>query len=243
MVTVGEIDGVVMNWNEFESREALNQAVVDRVQMQLMEGLLKHASISMALSGGSTPMPIYAQLAGEDIAWDRIACIATDERWVSRDHPANNTHQIRQHLGDTGAKIFDLVPEALGDNPESDHAKAVLKDLPMPLEVAVVGMGADAHFASLFPNTAALQEGLDANSSVSVLPVMPDPLPVEAPYGRITLSLTYLLTANALILVITGDAKRAVLERVIKEAPDPREAPIAALITAAGQKLEVYWSP
>lgn len=243
MATVGEIDEVVMIWNEYESRDALNHAVVDRMRAQLDKALLAHPEISMALSGGSTPMPIYAQLAAETIAWDRIACIATDERWVSREHEANNTNQIRQHLGNTGAKIFDLVPEALGDEPNAEYAKAVLEDLPMPLALAVVGMGTDAHFASLFPNTAALKEGLDAGSSLSTVSVIPEPLPVEAPYGRVTLSLAYLLKAQALLLVITGDTKRAVLQRVMDEVPDPSQAPIAALIAAAGKELEVYWSP
>ena len=241
MGTAGVNSGVGMKWNEYTHREALVEAVALRIHGQLNKALAEPGSVSVALSGGGTPMPIYARLAQMPLDWSRVVCIPTDERWVARDHAANNAREIRQHL--SVARIEDLVPELVSGAPKSTYASEVLGQLPSPFEVAIVGMGADAHFASLFPHAVDLADGLDLNSSLSALAIVPDPLPPEAPFGRISLSLAKLLEAHAILLVITGETKRAVLEQAMADDVDVEASPIAALLRAAGPSLEVFWSP
>lgn len=200
-------------------------------------------SASLALSGGGTPMPIYSKLSEMTLDWSRVVAVPTDERWVSKDHPANNTSQIRACFGSCGIHIHDLVPDEVIGAPTADYAREVLQEIPMPFDVALLGMGSDAHFASLFPESPALADGLDPDSTTVALPVVPDPLPPEAPFGRISLTLAKLLQSRNLLLAITGENKRAVLDQAMHDQANPQHCPVAALLQAAGDRLDIYWSP
>ena len=235
-----------LNFIEYNSRAGLIEGVSNRLVDQLKQGLATTERVSMSLSGGSTPMPIYAQMARAQLAWDRVVAIPTDERWVSRDHPSNNAHQIRQHLQGHGPMVLDLVPEQVEGQPDVAFAQTQLQTMPAPFQVSVVGMGQDAHFASLFPHNEALSQGLNPASGVDVLGLTPNPLPPEAPFGRVSLSLSKLLHSESLVLLITGEAKRLVLEtawqQMKAQTADATQSPIVALIEHAADRLEIHWS-
>jgi 6-phosphogluconolactonase len=93
-------------------------------------------------------------------------------------------------------------------------------------------MGADGHVASLFPSS---DPRLDDPQMVRRL--TPDPLPEEAPFDRITLTLPALLASDALLFVIRGAAKRAVFEAAARGDSD---LPIARLLGAARQPVKCF---
>jgi 6-phosphogluconolactonase len=132
---------------------------------------------------------------------------------------------------------------ANGDPARSErYARAMLADHPGAFDAVVLGMGADAHTASLFPNARQLAAGLDPASTLEALRVDPDPLPAEAPFPRISLTAARLLRARSLLLAIGGDAKRAVFAQACADA-DAEARPIAALLHAPGACVNVHWSP
>lgn len=232
-----------MNWTEFTDRSALVDGVSRRIVRQLADSLEARPEAAVALAGGGTPMPIYADLATRTLDWSRVTAVATDERWVPADHQANNGREIRRQFAGTGMRVESLLPDDARAEATVDQAELSLAGLPQPFDLVVVGMGNDGHFASLFPRSPALPAGLDPNAQESALVVVPDPLPPEAPFVRITLTLARLLASRRLLLVITGQSKREVLEQAAHADADEQQLPIAALLRAAGEKLEIFWSP
>ena len=232
-----------MQWIECTDRDALTEAVCRRVSEQLAQSLAERPEAGIVLSGGGTPMPIYQRLARVELDWSRVTAVPSDERWVPIDHAASNTGQIRGLFNETGLKVESLVPDEALDDAHPRHAEAILASLPAPFDLVMLGMGGDAHFASLFPRSPALKTGLDPSSTVDALALTPDPLPAEAPFARVSLSLARLLKTRALLLVISGEGKREVLMQAARSDADAEQMPVAALLRAAGDALEIFWSP
>ena len=117
---------------------------------------MRHGSI--ALSGGSTPGPIYRELSRyQGIDWSRLNIFFTDERMVSHDDPDSNYHLARETLLDRvpipEEQIHPMPVEARdGIAP----ARAYANILPTSIDILVLGIGKDGHTASLFPHSPAL---------------------------------------------------------------------------------------
>lgn len=231
------------HWHIFNDKAALVAGLGELVEDCLKTALDQRGQASMALSGGGTPMPLYAALANASLDWARVWAVPTDERWVSASHAANNLGQIAEHMASSDIGLVGLVPDEPAGMPDPVPARSALAALPGSFDVVIVGMGGDGHFASLFPRSPALVAGLDPDGQESALVVTPDPLPPEAPFERISLTLSKLLATRYLVLLITGEEKREVFERAARSDADANELPIAALIRAAGSRLNVFWSP
>lgn len=235
--------GLELNLTEHAGFEPLAESVAETLAQACRDGLESDRAPALALAGGSTPLPIYRRLAGQTLDWPRITLLPTDERWVDADLRDSNLRSIRECLAGTGARLQSLIPGAVAGEPSADHARQMLAGWPGPFDAVVLGMGADGHFASLFPHAAALATGLAAGTGQPALVVMPASPPEGAPHPRITLSLERLLNANRIVLVITGGDKRATLERAARADADWRDLPVAALIARAAGQLQVHWSP
>jgi 6-phosphogluconolactonase len=172
--------------------------------------------IAISLPGGSTPFPILERLAREPLDWRRITVWPGDDRVVPEDHPASNTGRIRALLAPTGAEVVTLT---------------VMEQVP-PFKLVWLGMGEDGHVASLFPSS-----DPRADDSAPIRTLTPDPLPPEAPFDRITLTLPSLLASDQLLLVVRGAAKRRVLDDAIAGRSD---TPVARLLAAARQPVTVF---
>lgn len=130
--------------------------------------LLRQASPSyVALSGGSTPRPLYRLLATElrdRIPWDRVTIFQVDERWVPRDHPDSNWKLLHEELVSRVPPLTAYPMNPCATNPAAEYESRLRNAVPldkggMPvLDLVLLGMGADGHTASLFPGTAALDE-------------------------------------------------------------------------------------
>jgi 6-phosphogluconolactonase len=102
-------------------------------------------------------------------------------------------------------------------------------------------MGKDGHTASIFAGPD-LQNALDAPKGRRAIGVMPDPLPEEAPVARVTLTRAAILSARTVMIVITGDEKRAVLEQAIADGQSSR-TPIGRVLAEAEQPIDIHWCP
>jgi 6-phosphogluconolactonase len=197
-----------------------------------------------ALAGGRTPLPAYRRLADMPLDWKRIRLLPTDERCVPHDHAACNVRELREAFAE--ATLIDslTVPDGHPDRSEA-HAQSLFARAPYAVrafDAVVLGMGLDAHTASLFPGAPQLAAALDPADTQGACRIDPDPLPPEAPFPRITLTLPRLLRTHALHLAIVGAAKREVL-REAQAAHNPSKFPISALLHAPNTTVHVHWSP
>lgn len=185
---------------------------------QRLEGALSASPgrIAITVPGGSTPFPILARLAEMPLDWSRVTVWPGDDRLVPEDHPASNTGRIRALLEPVGAEVVTL--------------NAVQ---PVPhFALAWLGMGGDGHIASLFPDT-----DPRADDPQAVRRLTPDPLPPEAPFDRITLTIPALLDSDALLFVIRGADKRAVFDAAAR---GDNDLPVARLLAAALQPVTCF---
>jgi 6-phosphogluconolactonase len=173
-------------------------------------------TVVITIPGGSTPFPILARLAGSAIDWRRIEVWPGDDRVVSEDHPASNTGRIRAALEPLGATVVALTEQAA----------------PPHFALAWLGMGSDGHIASLFPNG-----DPQADDRQTIRRLTPDPLPPEAPFERLSLTIPALLNSDAMIFVIRGPDKRALFEATLKGEHD---LPVARLLAAADQPVTCF---
>ena len=195
----------------------------------------------LALAGGRTPLPVYAQLAAAGLG-GVVSAIPTDERCVPHDHPACNLRALREAFAADANIVGNPLTREDGDFDASlAQARALLAVNPQPFDAVLLGMGADGHFASLFPGAANLAEGLGMNAGADAIATLPDPLPPEAPFARISLTLPRLLRARTILLVATGEDKRRVLRQARQQ--DRGGHPVAALLHARDHRVQVHWSP
>ncbi|WP_156840347.1 6-phosphogluconolactonase [Novosphingobium aquimarinum] len=196
---------------------ASDAAIADWFAQRLAAALDRaQGEIAVTVPGGSTPFPILSALAEAPLDWSRVAVWPGDDRIVEEAHPASNVGRVRERLEPVGATIVPLTPEAR----------------PPHFALAWLGMGGDGHIASLFPNT---DPRVDDAQAVRTL--TPDPLPPEAPFDRITLTLPALLDSDEIVFVIRGADKRAVFEDA---AAGRSDLPVARLLGAATQKVTCF---
>jgi 6-phosphogluconolactonase len=102
-------------------------------------------------------------------------------------------------------------------------------------------MGKDGHTASIFPGPD-LQAALDAPKARRAIGVMPDPLPAEAPVPRVTLTRSAILSARTILITITGEEKRTVLEQAIADGQSSK-LPIGRVLAEVEQPIDIHWAP
>ena len=224
--------------------EALASAVAEALATAIREGIATRGEAWLALAGGSTPFAAYRRLAAMALPWSKVHLVASDERWVPAMHEKRNERALADAFAAAnGVTIHPLVPEAeRAFIAEGAGATAEASLAPLAhraFDAVLLGMGADAHFASLFPQVTP-PAALDAGDRAAVVALTPDPLPPEAPYPRVSLTLSRLVATRSLLLMITGEAKRAVLESA--RTRPATDAPIHALLAAAPD-LAIHWSP
>ena len=225
--------------NKFEDRDALALALSGDVTCALLAGFKQRQSVSLVVSGGSTPMPFFKALSQEPLNWGRVHVTLADERWVAEDHEHSNARLVRHNLvKDTGMTFHSL--KTAHDSPEAgvDTLSAGFnQSVPMPFEVVVLGMGGDGHTASLFPNEANLGAGIDLENSDLFIAANPG----VSPYPRISMTLSALLQSKHIFLHITGKDKWDVYRKALKT-KDYKQYPIAAVLSQTHVPVTVYWS-
>lgn len=232
-----------MNWTETSHRDAdaLATALANQLAGIIVDAVAMRGSASLALAGGSTPFPIYRRLAAMELPWSRVSLIPTDERWVQAEHPASNLRAMREAFAAArGVRLLSLTPAEPNNSATAAFALNALIELANPFDAVLLGMGGDGHFASLFPGAAELNAGLHGDAAALV--VHPSKLPPEAPFARISLSLQRLFSTRRLLLAVTGQSKRAVLDSA-QSNDDPQALPICALLHQQRLPLEIHWSP
>ena len=227
-------------WWEYDSVDEMADAVAGDIGFIVESALDARGSALLALPGGKTPLPIFERLAAASLPWKNVTIIPTDERLVPLDSPLSNIRAIAGTFLKVGARVFPIGTDISDYRLAGNSADARLQDLKFPPDLVWLGMGEDGHTASIFSGPD-LQDALDAPKARRAVGVMPDPLPPEAPVARVTLTRAAILSARTILITISGDAKRAVLEQAITDGHSS-QVPIGRVLAEAEQPIDIHWS-
>ena len=231
-----------IEWWDYDDAAEMAEAVAGDVQFIVESAIEARGAAVIALSGGKTPVPIYDKLARAKLDWKRVTIVPTDERVVPLGDPLSNVTMIGKAFIPKGARVIPIVSATTKDHKAAGRAAdALMQDLHWPLDLCLLGVGADGHTASIFPGPD-YDEALSGPRERRALGVMPDPLPPEAPVARVTLSRQGIVTARALMIACTGTDKRRVIEQAIKQGPSS-PYPIGRVLADAELPVDIHWAP
>ncbi|HKG22335.1 MAG TPA: 6-phosphogluconolactonase [Blastocatellia bacterium] len=207
------------------------------------EHIARGGRFTVALSGGSTPRRMLELLASEPYAgqihWPSVYFFWGDERAVPPDHPESNYRMARESLLDKvpvpGKNIFRMQGEAedlnLAAEEYSDEVgkffKSAAPELPR-FDLVLLGMGADGHTASLFPDTAALRAGEKIAVANRVEKLNAD---------RLTLTPATINNARNVTFLVAGEDKAPALKSVLEGPRDPETYPSQLIHPEEGRLL------
>lgn len=221
----------------FGSREALYDATASILVDALTNAVAASGRTGFAATGGTTPAPVYDRLATLTAPWEKITVTLTDERFVPPTDPSSNEGLVRRHLlvGEAAKASFaPLYFDGVSHAESARRAEAGV-EAATPFGAVLLGVGPDGHFASLFPGNPVLAQGLDPHSDRLVLDVPPsDPAP-DIP--RLSLTFAALTRTDLIVLLVTGSAKKALLEGDV----DPA-LPVAAILKQDRAKVRILWA-
>ena len=225
-------------WNSFASPDELAERLADRIAAILQAAVEQRGQATLAVSGGRTPERLFSALSRRDIAWGKIVVTLVDERFVPQSDSRSNARLVAEKLcvaNAAAASFVSLYRPAANVEEAARFAELSVAGLPRPFDVVVLGMGADGHAASFFPDAPDLEELLENRNRGSVLPVVA----ASAGEPRLTLSLQLLCAARFIALHIEGEEKK----RVLREALEERNKPVSAFFDHAENGVQVYWTP
>lgn len=226
----------------FPAAAELFAAAADEFLRIIIESLAQRSTVSIALSGGSTPRSIYSLIAeraktipqggGEDgrIDWRKVHLFFGDERCVPPDDKDSNYRMVRESLlsnsGLGAARVHrvkaELAPEEAARQYEEDLRQHFGAGMPA-FDLILLGLGPDGHTASLFPNTAAL--------GVADRFVVANEVPQQKS-TRITFTFPVLNNAKEVLFLVSGEEKSSALchALIARDVPAARVQPLRRLL-------------
>lgn len=188
------------------------------------EAVAERGAFTLALSGGTTPIPLFRLLAGPDwterLPWDKIAIYWVDERCVGPEHPDSNYGMARRELLSHVPAIHFYRMKGEGNPVDAaqtyeamlkEHFELTGNELPR-FDLMLLGMGDDGHTGSIFPGSPALVE----KKRLVIDQYVP-----ERKADRLTLTLPVLNNARCCMFMIEGREKHDVLSRALNLLSEP----------------------
>ena len=214
--------------------EDLGNALLGAAQRAVRERGVFH----LALSGGGTPEPFYIRMVTDPkfraFPWEQTHVWIVDERCVPEDHEKSNIKMIREAMTDhVPIKRSAVHPmPVLADDPAADYEETLsiafdgLKHPEVPrLDFILLGMGGDAHTASLFPESPALaitDRWIATNQGDRVVPP-----------PRVTMTYPLINHGREVVVLLVGSGKHATLKQIEAQLatgqPDIQELPITGI--------------
>ncbi len=231
-----------VEWRCFDNREQMVDELTEACCEALMRGIKKRGTASWAVSGGSTPKPLFEAMAEAAIDWENIQVALVDERWVGLDHPRSNEAFMRGALQKGAAAEAMFIGMKTPHDSPFDAVNAVNEryaQVKQPFDSVLLGLGSDGHTASFFPEAEGLEAALDITGDKTCVALRAKKSDVTGDeVDRMSISAAAIAKAPHVVLMITGDGKKATLERALSV---DTHLPIAKL--AENVAITVYWAP
>jgi 6-phosphogluconolactonase len=236
------IDGMIRHptLHVVEKPADFAQKAADFIVEQARAAIETRGCFVIALAGGSTPKPVYEQLAAPERAakvnWGGVHLFFGDERCVPPTDEQSNFGMARDVLLERVPLPQANVHRMLGEaNPDAaalayEHElKNLLRTERPAIDLVLLGVGGDGHTASLFPGTAALreQQRLVVGQYVDKLGVW-----------RVTFTPPLLDQARAVMFLVQGGSKAAVVREILEGDYRPDVLPSQRVQPVAGN---VHW--
>ncbi len=234
-------DLAMANWRLFEDRHALVTALRADIESDLQAGIEAGGQASWAVSGGSTPKPLFEAMQQSPLDWRHIDVALVDERWVPFEHPRSNEAFVSESLQRgraADARLFGMKT----DHENAAAAVAEVNEryarLNQPFNSVLLGVGPDGHTASLFPGAEGLEPAFSEDAPLCVALTAQQSVVTGEEVERMSLSARAIADADHVVVMITGDQKKRVLEDALK----PNSGlPVGRL--HAMTPFDVYWAP
>ena len=214
-----------MNLFVYETPEELAEAAARDFAARAEGAIGERGRFTVAFAGGSTPRATYkvlAQYYADRIDWSRVHAFFGDERTVSPDHADSNYRMAHETL--LSRVSVGSVHRMHGELPSEGAAAAYEEELReffgrsgIPaFDLVLLGLGADGHTLSLFPETSALD--------VTDRWVVANPVP-KLETTRLTLTIPVINAAMAVTFLVAGEGKAGALKAILEGGADPRAYP------------------
>ncbi|MDC0980920.1 6-phosphogluconolactonase [Candidatus Pseudothioglobus singularis] len=220
------------------SSESLAIDLSQNINEILLKTIKNMGRVSMAVSGGSTPIPLFEALSNLDLDWSKVDLTLVDERWVEFDHKDSNELLVKSHLIKNKAINVNFIPlknHASTAKEGKVSSEETLNSFSLPFDIVVLGMGTDGHTASLFPCSKEINSAMDLNNNDCLVATTP----TNAPYERLGMTAKAIMDAKNVFLHLNGSNKLHALERAM-DLKDAYKMPIYAFLIYG---LDIYWSP
>jgi 6-phosphogluconolactonase len=219
-----------METRTFDDLETLSDAAAKEIAAIAEASVRARGRFWIALAGGNTPRRTYELLATryrDAIDWPRTTVVYGDERFVPPNDVLSNHRMARAALLDHVPIPRDSIHAVSKTTPSADEAadlydqtlSQLLGDSDISVDLALLGVGADGHTASLFPNSPALDER--SRWAVSVLA----PTHIQPAVPRVSTTLRFLDGARAVLFLVAGADKRRVIGEILSGSPDGQRYP------------------
>jgi len=217
-----------IHWRVFADITELKQAACNAVLASANEAISAHGRFNIVLAGGSTPHGIYQMLREATTDWSKWHVYFGDERCLPPDHADRNSfmanESLLKHVPIPRNQIHVMPAELGPDDAAASYCKAL--EGVGEFDLVLLGMGEDAHTASLFPGLA-----WESTDFAPAIPVRNAPKP---PSDRVSLSASRLSYARQVIFFVTGAGKR----EAVTLWRGGSDMPVAAICPMTG--VEVY---
>lgn len=226
---------------KFASREAMAARVADLVELAIVSAAMQNGMSEIAVSGGSTPLAMYENLAARELDWKKHHLTLVDERWVPLDHPRSNEAVIRKaFMAAQGVHITGLY----NNSPTLADGLAIAQNnvdaYRKQFDAVILGMGDDGHSASWFPHAAGLDAALKGEGSLAAIRAVRNAITGDE-VDRMTLTLSTVRDARIIVLMLVGEEKRAAFQQAVQPGPI-EDMPVRAVLHARPD-LWVCWAP
>jgi 6-phosphogluconolactonase len=200
-----------------QTAEGMAERAADRMVSLIAEEVARSGGCAVALSGGSTPGPILRRLSGASLPWAAIRWYFVDERCVPPDDPQSNYRGAKEALFDRAPIDPGHVFRMEGERPDRDQAaEDYARRLPERIHLALLGIGEDGHFASVFPGSPLVNEMARPVAAVGDSP--------KPPPWRLTLTPAALHGTKGL-MAVGGAGKAAAVRRALQGDELPTAVP------------------